>query len=246
LRHYDTHKLAKVSATPGDGSYYDRYWTQGVEGWSVSASLGSVMKRILEYECTGRSVLDYGGGDGERYGDLVYRTSERYAVTDVSPEVLARRTLKGHEVIQLQDLGGFRGQFDVGLMLEVAEHLVDPVAALSQLVAAVRPGGRVILSVPNAFSVTNRIRMLARRLPASGAGGEGLRGRTYAAPHIRFFDRRSVTLLARDAGLVVERIGGDGWDLGPHPKLRPSSRSLTAPHSLLTNTLVLLGSVPRN
>jgi len=210
----------------------------------VTADISPAMRSLLERECSGQSVLDFGGGDGERYGRLVREQAAKYAVADVSPAVLAARKELGDLPIALDELPNYESAFDVALMLEVAEHLVDPVAGLKAAVSAVRPGGRIIVSVPNAFSLVNRLRMLAGRLPASGVGAPGLAGKTYLAPHIRFFDERSLRALASDAHIGVDALLADGRDFGPHPRLQRVGIRLEKPSALWTNTLVLLGRRP--
>ncbi|GAC1437888.1 MAG: class I SAM-dependent methyltransferase [Solirubrobacteraceae bacterium] len=62
---------------------------------------------------------------------------------------VARQRLPGVELLQLD--GGnlpFEGEFDVALALDVLEHLADERPMLEQLRRAVRPGGGVIITVP--------------------------------------------------------------------------------------------------
>lgn len=222
--------------------YYDRYWTEGVGGWRVVGTLSPGMRDLLVREVSGRAVVDFGGGDGERYGALIRQHASRYAVADVSPAVLEARAAKGDIPIPVDTLTKHGDEFDVGIMLEVAEHLLDPVEGLSSLAAAVRPGGRIIVTVPNAFSTTNRVRVLFGRAQSSGVGAPGLQGRTYLAPHIRMFDARALRLLAEDVGLSEIAVRGDGKDYGPRlhratADLHPQARAW------FTHTLVLTATV---
>lgn len=193
----------------GADEYYDRYWREGVAGWAVEAPLTPHTSSFLTDAVRGRTVLDFGGGNGERYGAVIRSAAASVTVADVSHEVLQVRRAAGDHAVHVDDLPDEAADFDVVLFLEVLEHLLDPLEGLRKGAAQLRPGGEVIISVPNAFSWPNRLRMLAGRLPASGVGGDGVRGRTYTAPHIRFFDVDSLLHLVRAAGLHVVSVQSD-------------------------------------
>jgi 2-polyprenyl-3-methyl-5-hydroxy-6-metoxy-1,4-benzoquinol methylase len=55
--------------------------------------------------------------------------------------------------------------FDVVVAGEVLEHVADPSAAVANAYRALRPGGRFVGSVPNAFRLKSRLRYLAGRHP---------------------------------------------------------------------------------
>jgi SAM-dependent methyltransferase len=78
------------------------------------------------------------------------------------------------------------GRFDVAVALDVIEHIADDVAALQCMRAAVRPGGRIIVSVP-AIS-----RLYGPKDVAIG--------------HYRRYDRKELVKVVEAAGLCVERI----------------------------------------
>jgi SAM-dependent methyltransferase len=92
------------------------------------------------------------------------------------------------------------GSLDLVLCLDVLEHLVDPWRAMGRLSRALRPGGSVILSVPN-------IRHYSVTLPLLFSGrwqyqDAGILDRT----HLRFFTRAGAAALISTAGL--EPAGG--------------------------------------
>ena len=85
---------------------------------------------------------------------------------------------------------------DLALCLDVLEHLVDPWRAMARLARALRPGGRVIVSVPN-------IRHYSVTLPLLWSGRwqyeeAGILDRT----HLRFFSRAGAQGLLTQAGLA--------------------------------------------
>lgn len=94
-------------------------------------------------------------------------------------------------------------QFDWILCLDVLEHLVAPVQALSEAHRLLRPGGKLLINVPNHFTLTGRIRMLL------GAGIHWNQffpdKNNWANPHMRFFTRQSIGKLVSACGFQILR-----------------------------------------
>jgi SAM-dependent methyltransferase len=105
-----------------------------------------------------------------------------------------------------------RCAFDVVLLLDVLEHLVDPARVLARVSAWLAPGGRVFVSVPHVGHAAVRLALLRGRFPRTDVG---LLDRT----HLQFFDRPQLDGLIKGAGLrtldvlTVER-GVDETELG--------------------------------
>ena len=86
------------------------------------------------------------------------------------------------------------GGFDAVTMWHVLEHLPDPFAAVARAAELVRPGGRIVISVPNIESLQAQF------------GGE--RWFHLDLPrHLFHFSPRSLSALVEQAGLRVVRIG---------------------------------------
>ena len=222
--------------------YYDRYWQEGVAGWRVRASVSEPIAGLLRSMSANRSVLDYGGGDGRRYGQILREGAASYTVVDISPAVLAQRRAMGDEAISFDELRSRDRVFEVLLILEVLQHVLDPEDILSQLAEHMAPAGKALISVPNAFSAFNRLRMLGGRLPASGVGAKGVRNQTYVAPHIRFFDATSLKTLVSRAGLALDALFTDQldlWHATPYqtPRLRACTQKNSAWFRLSASTL---------
>jgi 2-polyprenyl-3-methyl-5-hydroxy-6-metoxy-1,4-benzoquinol methylase len=192
--------------------YYNSYWADGVAGWHPAAAMPKPLASLLTKSAHGRTVLDFGGGDGLRYGDILRAAAGSYTVSDISTSILELRSSRGDATVHASVLEGQCQTYDLIVALEVLEHLLDPEATLTLLARNLAPTGVLLLSVPNAFSLVNRLRMLRGRLPASGVGGNGVREQTYRAPHIRFFDLASLFTLVKRAGLGVNEVFGDGID----------------------------------
>jgi 2-polyprenyl-3-methyl-5-hydroxy-6-metoxy-1,4-benzoquinol methylase len=88
--------------------------------------------------------------------------------------------------------------YDLVLGLDVLEHLVDPWAAVSRLHKLVRPGGSVIVSLPNIRNHRVLLPLLMRgRWTYTQAG---ILDRT----HLRFFTHQTATDLLRQGGFEVD------------------------------------------
>jgi 2-polyprenyl-3-methyl-5-hydroxy-6-metoxy-1,4-benzoquinol methylase len=109
-----------------------------------------------------------------------------------------------------------RGEkFDLVIASEVLEHVDDPPSFLAGLVARVRPGGRLIVTVPNGYGPFEALALMEVLLNLSGLQRllRRLRGRPTVAPtantlavspHVNFFSRRALYRLFAAAGLAVE------------------------------------------
>ncbi|MDP2345333.1 MAG: methyltransferase domain-containing protein [Deltaproteobacteria bacterium] len=134
----------------------------------------------------GGSVLDVGSGDGWLAQQLVARSS--CAVTCWDPHFadddVAR--LRSPRLLPVREPP--RGPFDTALMLDVMEHVDDDDAFVDDVLARVRPGGRVLVSVPawpRLFSSHDR-----------------------ALAHVRRYTPAACRRVLRRAGLHIDRSGG--------------------------------------
>ena len=147
----------------------------------VGTADGSVARRLVERECrvVGIEVDPDAASAAKRY-------CERVVIGDVETIDLAA-AVDGLE-------------FDVVLLLDVLEHLRDPLPVLKAAANRLRPGGRAIISVPNVTHAALRLQLLTGSFEYTETG---LLDRT----HLRFFDRGSLERLVAQAGLtVVDRM----------------------------------------
>ncbi len=88
--------------------------------------------------------------------------------------------------------------FDVILFSDILEHVYDPVAVLRSHLEFLKPGGHVLISLPNIAIWNVRLELLFGRFRYQDTG-------TLDRTHIRFFNRRSFRELLTDCGLEMER-----------------------------------------
>jgi SAM-dependent methyltransferase len=102
--------------------------------------------------------------------------------------------------IETMDLDLPPDRFDLILMLDVLEHLVDPWQVVARCHKALKPGGAMVVSIPNVahYSVALPLLFRGRWTYAD----EGLLDRT----HLRFFVERTAIDLMTSSGLVFEAI----------------------------------------
>lgn len=99
-----------------------------------------------------RSLLEIGCGTGNVLASISESSSlERIVGTEALAEGLAftARRAPGAQLLQMDARRiPFRGEFDVVAAFDVIEHIQEDEAVLAQMHAACRPGGGVMLTVP--------------------------------------------------------------------------------------------------
>lgn len=96
--------------------------------------------------------------------------------------------------------------FDVISFNDVLEHFADPWAALHLAKSLLRPGGVVVVSVPNLLNKQNLAHMLVERDFRYEA--DGIRDRT----HLRFFTQKSLRRTFEESGFQVLTLQGINED----------------------------------
>lgn len=148
-------------------------------------------------------VLDVGCGEGATGAELL-RTGRAEWVDGIelmpAAAEQARRHYRTVAVGHLDrvDRSSLASDYDTMMCNDVLEHVADPWSVLRMLTEDhVRPGGTVIVSVPNVQCVEVVLPLLGGRFEY---GDDGVLDRT----HLRFFTRSSGRELVEAAGLVIE------------------------------------------
>jgi SAM-dependent methyltransferase len=170
-------------------------------------------------------VLEMGYGMGLTTRDLTAR-GFAIEVLEGSP-LLAAQARAAHPGLTVHE-GMFEAwvpaePYDAVLALHVAEHVDDPVALLSHLRGWVKPGGRLVVVVPNAESLHRRLAVRMGLQPAL----DTLSPRDHLVGHQRVYTLDGLKADVAAAGFTPS--GELGWFL----KTLPNSMMLDYPPALL-------------
>lgn len=116
------------------------------------------------------ALLDIGPGSGVIAKQLA--TADLPPSAAVEPDRASWEYLKSLYptlVASLEDLPA-EAQFDTILLLDVLEHVVEPSGFLERAVNALRPGGHLLISVPNVAHIAIRLLLLAGYFPKMSKG----------------------------------------------------------------------------
>lgn len=137
-------------------------------------------------------VLDVGCGTGLFMSSFVkWGCTELYGV-DGPTEYADRALERGYKEIKfVDDLCSSRlpfedNTFDLIVCKDVFEHLLDPVFALGEIYRVLRPGGKLLLHVPNHFPLYGRIKFVFTNNMDTFSFFPGSSRWTF--PHIRFYE----------------------------------------------------------
>ncbi|MBD3165168.1 methyltransferase domain-containing protein, partial [bacterium] len=112
--------------------------------------LASELSDILE---KGGRLLDLGCGNGAQT-ELFVDRFEQVVGVDVQSEPMAGSNVPAQWVTAMGEALPFRdASFDAVISFEVLEHVVSPVRTMRELHRILKPGGTVLISVPNKWWV---------------------------------------------------------------------------------------------
>jgi 2-polyprenyl-3-methyl-5-hydroxy-6-metoxy-1,4-benzoquinol methylase len=148
------HEIRRLLRPDGDAA--------GELAW-LQATIFTDIAHVLGQQ-PGRRVIDIGCGRGDA---IEYLRTQGFDVSGIEPstEMAAAARDKGLPVAQTT-LQAFMsgchdpGAYDAVLLLCVLEHVPDPAATLADARRLLRPGGLVVIRVPNDF---NALQLIARR-----------------------------------------------------------------------------------
>ncbi|MBI2058798.1 MAG: class I SAM-dependent methyltransferase [Nitrospirae bacterium] len=149
-------------------------------------------------------ICDVGCGDGYLSREL--RSQAHYVVG-----LDSRPPTPGHEAwdrfyesdLAAHPTRSLEGEppFDLILMADILEHLPEPEATLRDFLRTLKPGGRLIISVPNVANLYVRLHLLTGRFEYQDRG-------ILDRGHLRFFTQATFLRMLAACGLQVEHFWG--------------------------------------
>ena len=163
-----------------------------------------------------RRLLDIGSGAG--VGATLLANSigiDHVVCIDISLAALKETRRRGLSPL-IASAEGFKlpfpdAVFDVVVLDEVIEHLVDTDSIIDEIHRVLRTDGQLLLSTPNLAAWFNRVALLFGLQPAFsevsfkkvyGRPGSGLVG------HLRLFTKRALLAFTNDKGFAVRHVTG--------------------------------------
>lgn len=146
---------------PGDETFYNAlqrfpwYYIDHKREYDVAAHFIKPQDRIVEV----------GAGKGS-FGKFL--GSDRYVGLDFSQEAVRQAADNGIDIRNesiADHAAAHRGEYDTACAFQVMEHVTDLREFLEALTDCLRPGGRLIVSIPSEESYLSRSRNLALNLP---------------------------------------------------------------------------------
>jgi SAM-dependent methyltransferase len=153
----------------------------------------ALILRSLGRPAPGAKLLDVGCASGAMLRAAEEAGWEAHGV-EISSESAARARARGLRAVAgtLADARYPDNTFDAAVMIEVLDHLEDPLATLSELCRVLRPGGRAHFGCQNLHSLT--ISTLKQRW------------RYVGVHHLYYFTPRTLRGMAEKAGFRVARV----------------------------------------
>jgi 2-polyprenyl-3-methyl-5-hydroxy-6-metoxy-1,4-benzoquinol methylase len=194
----DAAGLSRLYATWIDGAQIERF--EAAHGRESRFAVGrQLVKHVLRMHALAghgehMKVLDFGCGDGRtlRVVDALGLQAIGVDASATRMERAARAGLSVHPTLEAA-LGEAGGSVDAIVMSEVIEHLVAPRPVLESLVAALRPGGVILIEAPD-----------ARGIDGAPKGFEQMRV-VHPLEHVNAFTPKTLETLARRVGLEPAR-----------------------------------------
>jgi SAM-dependent methyltransferase len=173
---------------------------------------GEVREDVLPYVPVGvADVLEIGCGRGLTGALLQQRRRCRVTGVELNPEVAREAAGRLHKVLvgDVETLA-IDGPFDAVVATELFEHLCYPEAFLEKMRTVLRPGGRIVLSVPNVGHGSIVEDLLAGRWDYLPIG-------LLCYTHFRFFTRRTLASW-------LERLGFTRFEIVAQTTAPPAQR----------------------
>src|SRR5581483_9124220 len=178
------------------------------QGYSDDPGFKSVAlrdKKLREYittEGVGKTILDVGCADGATMAPLV-KDHVVYGL-ELADHLAQKAQEKGLQVsvANIEEGFGFAdSMFDIVVASEIIEHLANTDFFLSECNRVLKPGGKLILSVPVINNLFSPFILLLFDYPPTSSS-------RYRSPHVRDFTFSTLRVALENNGFLVEKRRG--------------------------------------
>lgn len=186
---------------------WDRYWGDKAHVGEVYPAVSDLVAEITRAlpDLRGRRILEVGAGTGREGHELALRGGSICAL-DFSPEALrlARQVSRASWLVRGDALATPfpDGSFDLVYHQGLLEHFSDPLSLLRENYRVLKPGGLVLVDVPQKYHVYTLLKHALMALDQWFAGWETQ------------FSPREIRVLVERAGFRCERLYGYGMQPG--------------------------------
>ena len=164
---YDNLWIMKKKGEKKPRDFFHRYFLDYVIDYAANDRIEVAAKMLTG----GQRVLDLGiwGGTFLNLPDIKNKYSDRFGL-DISRESVIAAKESGITNAQEWNLNAFPypfkdSYFDSVSLLAVVEHLFDPDEVIIEAYRLLKPGGQIVLALPNVASLSNRMRLFLGKLP---------------------------------------------------------------------------------
>jgi 2-polyprenyl-3-methyl-5-hydroxy-6-metoxy-1,4-benzoquinol methylase len=166
----------------------------------IPGSSHDVLRRRLRALPSPVRLLDVGAAGGY-LGRAVRDCCSFLAGIEPDPAVLpaARAGYDEWRTTDVLDAGEWREPFDAIVCADVLEHLPQPDRLLERLRTWLKPGGLLLISIPNVANISIRLALLVGRFEYASRG-------ILDRSHLRFFTRSSARRLLNANGFFVREV----------------------------------------
>lgn len=156
---------------------------------------------LLDFNLTYK-VLEVGAGHGESLSYL--------KANNLAREVVGIDIVKGEinsnidrfiiQEIENVDLSEYNKYFDVIILADVLEHLIEPQKILEKLKRCLKDDGKILISIPNIRNIKSLYKIFLKGDFSYEESG------IFDYTHLRFFCKRNIVRLIIDSGFKNEII----------------------------------------
>lgn len=241
--------LVYIDPVPPQATAHESYGSGYYEPWQgreerARLALWARRLRMVEARARRGTLLDVGCGDG-LFLKVARAAGWRVDGIEFSPEGARRSSHRLGRPVAVGDLARervLRGPFDVITLWHVLEHLVEPAAMLDAARARLRPGGHLVIAVPNLDNLPMRAAYRLARgrpLPLYETGAR--------EPHLSHFSPRTLAAFLLRGGLTGIELRPDRCALTLPKKCIDAAAAFLSVLSgrLLTDAMVAFCRRPR-